>query len=363
MNVTTLRRSTVPVAAALALSLSLAACGSSDNSENSSTSGLSGAVTGGGSSAQKQAQEAWTTGFNATNPDAKITYNSVGSGTGKTNFTSGAYVFAGSDSAMDEATLAAAKSQCGADALEFPVFISPIDVAYNLPGVSDLQLSAEVVAKIFAGQITTWDDAAIKADNPDATLPSTKINVVHRNDGSGTTNNFTDYLNKAAPSIWTTAASDEWPTKSGANGTGTSGVVTTAEQTDGSITYADDSGVQGSNLQVAKIKVGDSYVAPSADGAAAALAASELVSGMPASIMQYSLNRTSTDSATYPIFMASYAIACPTYSDANTAAIVKGYLSYIISEEGQKAAAANAYSAPLPADIAAQAKALVDQIS
>ncbi|HWU32614.1 MAG TPA: phosphate ABC transporter substrate-binding protein PstS [Marmoricola sp.] len=357
MNVTSLRRAAVP-AAALALSLSLAACGSS-----SGGAGLSGSVTGGGSSAQKQAQGAWTSGFNATSPNAKITYNSVGSGTGKSNFTSGAYLFAGSDSAMNATTLAAAKQQCGADPLEFPVFISPIDVVYNLPGVSNLQLSPITIAKIFAGKIAAWNDNAIKADNPGVTLPSTKITVVHRSDGSGTTNNFTDYLNKAAPSVWTTAADDNWPTTNGANGAGTSGVVTTTEGTTGAIAYADDSGVHGSSLSVAKIKVGNTYVAPSASGAANDLASSTLVSGLPASVMQYSLDRTTTDPSSYPIFMASYEIACPSYKDSNTAAIVKGYLNYIISVDGQKAAAANAYSAPLPRAIATKEQALVNKIS
>ena len=367
MNVTHLRRAIVPGIAALALTLS--ACGSDDNggdnggSGGSGVSGLSGQVAAGGSSAQESAQEAWRAGFGADNPDATITYDAVGSGTGRENFISGAYLFAGSDSAMSDDEIASATDTCGAAPIEFPAFISPVDVIYNLDGVDDLQLSPATIAGIFNGSITKWDDDAIKADNPDATLPSSDITPVHRSDSSGTTDNFTDYLEKAAGDVWTTPHSSDWPTTSGESGEGTSGMVDSVKAGDGTIGYADDAGVQGSGLGIAKIKVGDEYVAPSAEGAAASLAASEQTAGTPESIITFDLNRTSTDPSTYPIFLASYEIACPSYDDADAAKIVKGFLSYVISENGQKAAAANAYSAELPRDIADLAQAQIDKIS
>jgi len=372
VKITSIRKTMVPAVAALSLSFALAACGndgtSSDDASGGSdssgvASGLSGSVAGGGSSAQEQAQSAWRTGFGQDNPDVKLTYDPVGSGTGRENFVSGAYLYAGTDSAMTDDELADAKKTCGADVIEIPVFISPVDVIFNVDGVEDLQLSPETIAKIFNGSITTWDDPAIAADNPDADLPSTKIVPVHRSDSSGTTDNFTDYLEKAAGGAWKTPHSSDWPTTSGESGEGTSGMTDAVKAGDGTIGYADDAGVQGTGLGVAKIKVGSEYVAPSADGAAAAMAASEPTSGTPDTVITYDLNRTSADPSTYPIFLASYEIACPAYDDPNTAAIVKGFLSYLISENGQKAAAANAYSAELPRDIADKEQAIVDQIS
>src|SRR4029077_13519385 len=97
--------------------------------------------------------------------------------------------------------------------LYFPTVGGPITVAYNVNGVDKLQLSADTIAKIFSAQVTTWDDPAIKADNPDASLPSTKITVVHRSDGSGTTSNFPKCRTKAAPDTWKLGSGDtvNWP--------------------------------------------------------------------------------------------------------------------------------------------------------
>ena len=120
-------------------------------------------------------------------------------------------------------------------------------MSYNLSGVKGLKLSADTIAKIFQGKITTWDDAAIKADNPKAKLPSTTITVVHRSDSSGTTANFTNFLTKAAPSAWTlgTGSTVSWP--SGTQGaTGNSGVAKLVKSTDGAIGYVDFSDAQAS---------------------------------------------------------------------------------------------------------------------
>ena len=105
--------------------------------------------------------------------------------------------FAGTDSAYKPRD-----PQPAEPVLNFPTVGAPITMSYNLSGVDKLQLSADTIAGIFQGTIKTWDDSAIKADNPGATLPSTAITVAHRSDGSGTTANFTKYLTKAAPTSW-----------------------------------------------------------------------------------------------------------------------------------------------------------------
>src|SRR5262249_48279625 len=154
---------------------------------------------------QKNAMDEWIKAYQQACSGAKIDYQPTGSGAGITAFNGGTADFAGSDSALkdgDESTKAAARCG-GSPALNLPMVTGPIAIAYNLEGVKDLQLKPETLAKIFSGAIKTWNDAAIKADNPSATLPSTPILAVHRADSSGTTDNFTGYLTKSAASAWT----------------------------------------------------------------------------------------------------------------------------------------------------------------
>jgi phosphate transport system substrate-binding protein len=369
VTTTSIRRAIVPGVAALTLALSLAACGgsddkSSDSGSGGSAKGLSGTVAAGGSSAQEKAQEAWRAGFGADNPDVTITYDPVGSGTGRDNFYSGAYKFAGSDSSIPDEDMAKAKSACGgSDPIEVPVFISPITIAFNLQGVDSLKLDAATVAKIFNGTIKKWNDPAIQQQNSDVQLPATAISPVHRSDSSGTTDNFTDWLFQASGGAWKTEHSSDWPVQTGEAAEGTSGVVGAIQDGQGTIGYADDSAVASTKLGKVSVKVGSDFVEPSADGAAAGLAASKLADGASDSQLVYSINRTSTDPSVYPVFLASYFIACPTYSDKATADIVKGFGQYIVSPDGQKAAAANALSAPLPTDIGDKAKAILDKIA
>ena len=350
--------------AALVLTMGLTACGAANESTpagTSSGSALSGSLNGAGSSAQSAAMTAWIAGFQKTNPSAQVNYDAVGSGAGVDQFTHGGVGFAGSDKALDTDQLAAAKQHCGADALDIPTYVSPIAIAYNLKGVDNLQLSPATAAGIFAGTITTWNDAAIKADNPDATLPSTKITPVHRSDKSGTTNNFTDYLSKAAPSAWTGGATEVWPVSGGESAKGTSGVVAVIKGGDGTIGYADDS--QVGDLQVAKVKVGSSWNSPSADGAAKTLSDSKNVSGRPDGDIVVDINRTTTADGAYPVLLVSYEIFCTKYTDAGQGNLVKGLLTYMVSSDGQQAAASAAGSAPLPDKLAGSAKTSVQKIT
>ena len=118
--------------------------------------------------------------------------------------------FAGSDARLKDDELASTFAGCaaGTKAIDLPVYISPIAIVYNVDGVDDLNLDAATIAGIFSGTITTWNDPAIAALNPDATLPSAPITVVHRSDDSGTTKNFTDYLAQNAPTVWTSRPPD-----------------------------------------------------------------------------------------------------------------------------------------------------------
>ena len=371
MKSLTIRRAIVPGIAALALALT--GCGAANDSEDGggsdsgsseSSESLSGTLNGGGSSAQESAPGVWRAGFQEANSGATVNYDPVGSGTGRENFISKAYSFAGSDSALstDEGELDAAKERCGGeDPIEVPAYVSPIAIVYNLEGVDDLQLSAKTIAGIFDGKITTWNDQAIAAENPDAELPGDRITPVHRSDDSGTTENFTDYLNKAGEGAWQYDADGIWPTKGGEAAEGTSGVISAVTKGKGSIGYADES--QAGDLGKVKVKVGEEYVAPEPEAAAKVVETSPAAEGRADVDMATDIDRTTTEAGAYPVVLVSYLIACQTYDDKAEADLVKAYLTYIVSEEGQQAAAENAGSAPLSATTADKATAIVEKIA
>jgi phosphate transport system substrate-binding protein len=364
VNPTSLRRITLPAVAALTLGLALTACGDK-TSLSADSGGSGGTLSGGGATSQANAEQAWRAAYQKQH-GGTINYEEVGSGTGVENFSSGAYQFAGTDAYLTADQLSAAKSQCGADPIEVPAYVSPIAVAYHLPGVDSLDLDAKTIADIFAGKVTTWNDPEIVSQNPGAKLPDTDISTVHRSDESGTTFNFTDYLSKAGGGAWSDDANTVWPAslKSGQGLEGTSGVVGGLDDTEGSIGYADDSAVKSdSKLGVVSIKVGNDYSAPSATGAAQVLASSPAAPGRPATDMATDIDRTATGKGDYPLMLVSYLLACQSYSDSSTADMVKGYLSYVVSSDGQQAAASTAGSAPLDPSLSAKAASIVATIS
>jgi phosphate transport system substrate-binding protein len=350
--------------AVVALALTLSACGAANEPQSASAQSgrLSGTLNGAGSSAQQAAQDAWRAGFQKANPSVTVNYNPTGSGAGVEQFLAGGLDFAGSDAALDptKGEVDAAKKRCGANALEVPDYVSPIAVVYNLDGVDKLQLSAKTVGLIFDGKITKWDDAAIKAENPDATLPGTAITPVHRSDESGTTKNFTDYLAQAGEGGWAHPADKVWPIQSGEAANGTSGVIAAVKAGAGSVGYADES--QVGDLSVASIKVGDAYVAPSADGAAKALEVSPVDDTRTKGDLAIKVDRTTTEAGAYPLMLTSYLIACPTYA-GDKADLVKAFLKYVVSAKGQQDAADNAKSAPLPDKLQQQAESIIATIS
>lgn len=363
MKRTSIRRAIVPGIAVAALTL--AGCGAgNEGGSGSDGGGLSGNLAGGGSSAQEAAQNAWIAGFQTDNPDVTVTYEPVGSGGGREGFVDGTYAFAGSDAYLtdDEGELTKAKERCGGDVIEVPDYVSPIAVIFNVDGVDSMNLSPATLAGIFAGKITQWDDPAIAADNPDASLPSAAINAVHRSDESGTTDNFTSYLDAVSPDMWDAGVVELWPTEYGGEGAkGTSGVVAAVTNGQNSIGYADAS--QAGDLGKASIGVGSDFVAPDAEAAAKILSVSPAASVATDSQLVFDLDHKTTEAGTYPIVLTSYLLACPTYDDQATADLVKGYLDYILSDAGQQKGSDEAGSAPLPADLQSKAQGLVEGIS
>ncbi|MEZ5214306.1 MAG: phosphate ABC transporter substrate-binding protein PstS [Microbacterium sp.] len=316
---------------------------------------LSGTITAGGSSAQSNAQTAWTTAYNATAKNVTINYDkSQGSGGGVTNFLSGAYDFAGSDSPLNADQTAQSKALCTEGGVNIPIYLDGVAIIFNIPGVTELKLSGETIAKIFALQITDWSDPAITKDNGTA-LAAGAITTVARSDGSGTTQNFTNYLSATQPSVWTYAAGKDWPVEGNVSKQkGGSGVVEAVKAGTGTIGYADHSAI--GTLNAASIVTDGTAVAYSGEAVsatfeAAAVAAPNGVTGDLTKKFDYS--KLTPES--YPIPLVSYAVVCSTFKDAAQAELVKSYLGFVTSSLGQSVAAKNAGSAPLPDSVLAEA--------
>jgi len=346
----------VVIAFAVALALGVAACGSSSDSDtgSSSTSSgggeVSGEIAGAGSTAQQAAQEAWIAEFENANSGATISYDPVGSGGGREQFLSGGVAYAGSDAALstEEGELENAEKRCApGELIEVPNYISPIAIIYNLPGVEELKLSPETLAKIFAQEINSWNDPAIAKDNQGVELPDTRITPVNRSDESGTTENFTEYLSEVVPSVWKFEVSGDWPVKGGEAASGTSGVVEAVSAGEGTIGYADAS--QAGELSSAQVKVGSEWAEPTPEAAAKVLEESPLDKELSPGkyTMAYKLDRKTESEGTYPIVLTSYLIACTKYDSASEAEAVKAYAEYVVGPEGQELAAEQAGSAPL----------------
>jgi phosphate transport system substrate-binding protein len=359
----------------LVMMASLAACGDNTSSTAEGTSSSSAAVqisgefAGAGASSQQSAVEAWQAGFEAKQPDAKISYDPSGSGAGVTTFLTGSTVWAGSDAALTSDQVTQSKSVCASGtAFDVPVYISPIAIVYNLKSAGlngsskHVNLDGETIAKIFDGKITKWNDDAIKTQNPDIDLPDLAITVVHRSDKSGTTKNFLSYVKDTAGSAWPYDVEETWPNQVGQGAKGTSGVISTVTQAEGTIGYADAS--QVGTLGSAAVKVGTKYVAYSADAAAKVVDASPKDdTATQANRVVIKLDHNTTEDGAYPVVLVSYDIACPAYKDTKNAEFAKQWLTYVVSEEGQKTAAQTAGSAPMSASLRAEVMKSINAIS
>jgi phosphate transport system substrate-binding protein len=350
--------------ALVAMGLSLAACSSSgssssspsgSSSSSSSSSGkLSGTLNGSGSTFQLTFQQAAIQAFKSVQPNMTVNYGGGGSGKGRTDLASGVVNYAGSDSPIPSDEQANFK---GKTVLYFPVVIGPITVSYNLSGLSKpLQLSAPVIANIFQGKITKWNNSAITADNPGVTLPSTAITIARRSDSSGTTQNFSQFLVDASGDGWTlgTSSTINWPaTSRGGNGNG--GVASIIKSTPGAVGYVDFSDAKASGLTFASIKnkAGD-YVAPSVSSASAAASQATVKPNLTFSAIW------APGASSYPITAQSWVLVYETQPNANDAKMLQAWVGYLVGA-GQQLLP-NLGFAPLPASIDQMAKAQVSKI-
>ena len=358
---------TVGVAVA-AMALSLAACSSSSSSSaaagssspaagssSSSSAALSGTLNGSGSTLQLTYQEAAISAFKTVQSGMTVNYGAGGSGKGRTDLASGVVNYAASDSPIPASQEA---SFNGKTVLYFPDVIAPVTVSYNLSSLSKpLQLSAPVIAGIFQGKITSWNNSAIAADNPGVTLPSTPITIAVRSDSSGTTQNFTQFLVDATGDGWTlgTSSTIKWPSTARA-GNGNGGVASIIKSTPGAVGYVDYSDAKASGLTFASIKnkAGD-YVAPSVAGASAAAASVTVKSDLTFSSIW------APGATSYPITAQSWVLVYQTQPNANDAAMNKAWVGYLIGD-GQKLLPDLGF-APLPASVQTMATAQLSKIT
>ncbi|HKA04583.1 MAG TPA: phosphate ABC transporter substrate-binding protein PstS [Acidimicrobiales bacterium] len=375
MNIT--KRRGAAIVGVLALALIAAACGSDNSSGSSSatttattsggaatsaggaatTSGgatttvkVSGTLQGSGSTFQTAFQQEAISEFTKKNSGATITYGGGGSGKGRTDLSQKVVDFAGSDSPFG------ASDKPADPILYFPVLLGPITMSYNVKGIDKLQLSPDTIAKIFSRTVKTWNDPAIAADNPGANLPSTNITVAHRSDGSGTTQNFTQYLMQAAPSSWTLGSGStiQWPADTQA-GNGNQGVAQIISQTDGGIGYVDLSDAVASKLSFASVKnSAGKFVEPTADSASAAGEGIDVKPDLTFSAIN------SPAPTAYPITYQTWVIVYQAQADTGKGQLLKAYLGYLLGD-GQKLLVDLDY-APLSKTLQSKAVAQLDQL-
>lgn len=369
------RRALTLGALAVSGALALTACGSDDtgntNGGGSSASASNnsaikcddakGQIQASGSSAQKNAIDAWVTTFKAACKDVQINYNPTGSGAGVTTFIQGQTAFAGSDSPLKPEEATAAKKTCGGNAaVDLPMVGGPIAIGYNLDGVDDLVLDASTIAKIFDGKIKTWDDAAIKKLNPDAKLPSTKIQAFHRSDESGTTDNFTKYLKAVAPSDWNYSGGKAWQAKGGQSAQGSAGLAQQVNQTPGAISYFELSYATGDIKSVALKTDAAAPAKATVENATKAISSAKVVG--TGNDLALEMNYKPTADGAYPLTLVTYEILCEKGNKADTLAATKAFLTYIASEDGQKQLTAAQY-APIPAEIITKVRSTISNLS
>jgi phosphate transport system substrate-binding protein len=306
-----------------------------------------------GSSFQKQFQEVAIEGFSKVNKDVKVNYGAGGSGKGRQDFADMVTDYGCTDGLFKEADAAKAK---GGPFLYFPILLGAITVSFNVEGIDKLQLSADTIAKLFQRDIKKWNDKAIAADNPGVKLPGADIVVAHRSDGSGTTEQFTLYLDAAAKDVWKlkSGSTVEWSADTQA-GNGNGGVAQIIKSTKNAIGYVDLPDAKAAGLKFATVKnQAGKFVEPSADSASAAGDGIDVKDNLT----YVSVN--AKGDAAYPITAPTWCVAYAKQTSKAKGAALKAYFKYMLTDA--QALIKEIDFAPLPKSLADQAVAQLDKI-
>jgi phosphate transport system substrate-binding protein len=310
-------------------------------------------LTGAGASFPAPLYQRWFVDFSNATPNLQVDYQSVGSGAGVERFMQNLVNFGASDVAMSDEEI----SKVEKGVLMLPMTAGSIVMAYNLPGVEQLNLTQEALIDILLGKITKWNDPKIAEANPDATLPDTNITVVYRSDGSGTTGVFTKNLS-AMSEEWKTQVGEgktvEWPV--GIGGAKNDGVAAQIRQTEGAIGYLEEGFAKSAGLSMAALenKAGK-FIYPTAEAASQSLAAVEL----PENLREFVTNPDGEES--YPIVTYTWLLAYKQYDDPEIAQSVEAMIEYGLNE-GQMVSSDLGYI-PLPDNVREKVAMAADSIS
>jgi phosphate transport system substrate-binding protein len=350
----------------------LSACGGNNSTGGSAPTGTVPAkVTCGGkatlkasgSTAQENAMSRFIKAFEQTCPGQSVNYTPNGSGAGISEFMGGQTDFGGSDSPLNEGEYANTDQRCGSPTWNLPVVFGPIAIAYNVKGLTSLNLSGPVAAQIFNGQITMWNDAAIGLLNLGVKLPAEPIRVVFRSDESGTTDNFQKYLDTTSAGTWGFPAGKKFNGGVGEGARGNDGAAAAVKGTEGTITYIEWSFAQAQHLDMAKIvtSAGPEPVAISPESVGKTISSAWFRrKGNDLALDTISFYRPNQPGS-YPIVLATYEIVCSKYHDPQVGAAVKAFLQSAIGA-GQNDLADHGY-VPVPAQFKPRLLTAVDAIS
>ena len=295
----------------------------------------------------------WFSEYNKLHPDVQINYQSIGSGGGIRQVLAGTVDFGATDGPMTDEQLSQAKVKI----LHIPTVLGAVVPAYNVPGVTEVKFTPDVLANIFLGKITSWNDPAIGKANPGVTLPNQPIIVIHRSDGSGTTFIFTDYLSKVSKEWESTVGkgtSVKWPI--GLGGKGNEGVAGQVRQLQGSIGYVELIYAVQNNIAYGSVKNGAGEFLKATLAGVTEAAAS--VKSMPA---DFRVSITNAPGKTaYPISSFTWLLIPVQAKNANNGKILADFLNWMVND-GQKMAAPLSY-APLPDSVAEKVKVTIKQL-
>ena len=300
-------------------------------------------LTGAGATFPYPIYSKWFSEYSAAHPGVEINYQSIGSGGGIRQVTAGLVDFGASDMPMTDEALGSSKIKL----IHIPTVLGAVVPIFNVPGVEDVKLSADVLADIFLGKITSWSDSRIAKDNPGVKLPDQKIIVVHRSDGSGTTFIFTDYLSKVSKE-WEggpgRGASPSWPV--GVGGKGNEGVAGLVRQLPGAIGYVELIYALQNKISYGEVKnAAGNWERASIEGVTEAAAS---IKSLPA---DYRVSITNAPGAnSYPISSFTYLLIPVNSADPAKGKVIKDLLSWIVNS-GESEVSAFSY-APLPKSVA-----------
>jgi len=365
------------VSAAAIAALTLAGCGSDNNAGTSGSNGggdtgtaAAGSaeecggkdtLTAEGSSAQQNAMAVFAQTWGQVCQGKNISYNPTGSGAGREQFAAGNVDIGGSDSPIEDEQAQQAAQRCGGNEVwNLPLVFGPVAMAYNVEGVEGLVLNADVIAGIFQGQITNWNDPAIAALNEGKTLPDQGITPIYRSDSSGTTDNFQLYLEATAPDVWTKGSGSEFQGGAGEGAQKSSGIVQGVQATPGSIGYVEKGFADQAGLPYALIDNGSGPVELTNESAGMAIDAATFAGEGNNMILDLQALYSTSEAGAYPLVLATYSLVCSNGYPAETAEAVKSFLT-VASHQGQAGLPEAGY-VPLPERFTERLQESIDAI-